>query len=87
MFEESYNTLQKGEVLFLFPEGTSTTSPTLLDIKPGTARLALGLLQKTGIKCPIVPVGLNYTQKDKLRSQVLIRYVNSQFASHLHSLN
>jgi 1-acyl-sn-glycerol-3-phosphate acyltransferase len=55
-FCHSEHILEKGEVLFIFPEGTRNRGKGLVSAKTGAARLA----QKMG--CPIVPVAVDGTQ-------------------------
>jgi glycerol-3-phosphate O-acyltransferase/dihydroxyacetone phosphate acyltransferase len=76
LFESSYEILQEGASLFIFPEGKSYTAAHIQEIKTGASRLVLNLLKKTEgkVAVPIVPVGLNYVQKNKFRSNVLISY-------------
>lgn len=47
--------------------------PHIQPLKTGIARLAIAYTRATKLKCPIVCVGINYTRKDKFRSQVLIQ--------------
>jgi len=78
LFELSYKILEKKEALYIFPEGVSYTSPHLMPLKTGTARLAIGFAKKfrhtLKIVAPIIPVGLNYVAKDLFRSKVIVQY-------------
>ena len=75
-FRASYDRLQKGGSIALFPEGVSHNSPKLLRIKTGAARIALGAVsncdKKIGLK--IIPVGLYYTNKTTFRSEALLHF-------------
>ena len=77
-FEASHELLRKGGSIALFPEGVSHSSPKLLPIKTGAARIALGALsldrkdEPTDLK--IVPVGLFYTNKTSFRSEALLHF-------------
>ncbi|OBA26651.1 hypothetical protein HANVADRAFT_40007 [Hanseniaspora valbyensis NRRL Y-1626] len=75
MFEKVFNHLLTGGTLAIFPEGGSHDRPNLLPIKPGVAIMALGTVcgDKT-TKVRIVPVGLNYFNRDKFRSRAVIEY-------------
>jgi 1-acyl-sn-glycerol-3-phosphate acyltransferase len=56
--DHAFESLERGEVIVVFPEGTITTDPDLapLPAKSGTARLALGS------DAPLIPCGLWGTQ-------------------------
>jgi hypothetical protein len=66
--------LEKGEILVVFPEGTSFLERKLREIKTGTARIALEVERrnqgKLGLK--VVPIGLNYISADSYRGKVLV---------------
>lgn len=86
LFEETVVSLGHGEVIGLFPEGTSYTHPHIPPLKPGAARVALeyasrqfGLqtskddssdLRSGGEQLKVVPVGIVYTDKMQFRSRV-----------------
>ncbi|MFN8357930.1 MAG: 1-acyl-sn-glycerol-3-phosphate acyltransferase [Spirosomataceae bacterium] len=74
-FSKCFEMLEKKGSLLIFPEGTSIIERRLRDIKTGTARIALGAEYENnfelGIK--IIPVGLNYSEAERFRSEV---YVN-----------
>jgi len=67
----SVEALLKGRAITLFPEGKSHSEPQLSELKTGCARIALEAVRQ-GAKVRIVPVGLNYREKDRFRSQVRI---------------
>jgi 1-acyl-sn-glycerol-3-phosphate acyltransferase len=56
--DHAFESLERGEIIVVFPEGTITTDPDLtpLPAKSGTARLALGS------DAPLIPCGLWGTQ-------------------------
>jgi len=72
-FEACYELLERGEILVIFPEGTSYLERRLREIKTGTARIALEVESrnsgKLGIK--VVPVGLNYLSADRFRGRIM----------------
>lgn len=74
-FEACYQLLEKGEILVVFPEGTSFLERKLREIKTGTARIALEVERrnqgKLGLK--VVPIGLNYISADSYRGKVLVQ--------------
>jgi glycerol-3-phosphate O-acyltransferase/dihydroxyacetone phosphate acyltransferase len=75
LFADSVAALhEEGRALLLFPEGISYTLSSMQPLKTGAARVAQELLQKHGESIPIVPVGLNYVQKEKFRSNVLVEF-------------
>ena len=62
--------LARGEALCVFPEGKSHSEPAMLPFKQGAARIALGHDGPVAI----VPVGLYYERKERLRSAVGDRF-------------
>lgn len=76
-FRAAEERLRKGGSIALFPEGISHNSPTLLPLKTGAARIALGAVSigdDDPIDLRIVPVGLYYTNKTTFRSEVLLHF-------------
>lgn len=73
-FEACYQLLEKGEILVIFPEGTSFLERRLRELKTGTARIALEVEKRNGGKLgvQIVPVGLNYIDADTFRGKVMV---------------
>ncbi|EKM48244.1 uncharacterized protein PHACADRAFT_51675, partial [Phanerochaete carnosa HHB-10118-sp] len=85
LFRETFRALDKGEVVGVFPEGTSYTEPHIAQIKEGAAWAALEharwQMQHTSEykeggpeKLMVVPVGIIYTDKSHFQSQVLVQY-------------
>jgi 1-acyl-sn-glycerol-3-phosphate acyltransferase len=72
-FQELFAILASSEAFGIFPEGISHTRPELAPLKTGAARIALGAATK-GIPVRIVPVGLHYRRRDRMRSRVLVQY-------------
>lgn len=72
-FEACYQLLERGEVLVVFPEGTSYLERKLREIKSGTARIALEAERRNGGKLGlrVIPVGLNYVSADSFRGRVM----------------
>jgi glycerol-3-phosphate O-acyltransferase/dihydroxyacetone phosphate acyltransferase len=75
-FVAAQERLQNGGSIALFPEGVSHNSPTLLPLKTGAARIALGTVSvgDEPIDLRIVPVGLYYTNKTTFRSEVVLHF-------------
>ncbi len=71
-FDALFAVLEQGAAFGIFPEGISHTRSQLAPLKTGAARIALGAAQK-GIAVRIVPVGLTYKRRDKMRSRVLVQ--------------
>jgi 1-acyl-sn-glycerol-3-phosphate acyltransferase len=71
-FEAAGRLLAAGGALALFPEGVSHDEPSLLPMKTGAARIALGAAAALDAPIQIVPSSLAYTWKQKFRSSVLI---------------
>lgn len=71
-FARCYDMLDQDEWLLIFPEGQSHSDPKLRELKTGIARLAIGASNR-GISPYIVPIGLNFSDKGKFRSRVLVK--------------
>jgi len=81
MFSEVWKALDEGDAIAIFPEGTTEMVSHMRKIKTGAARIALGFGKehRTGSNkdkqdLRIVPVGLNYTERNRFRSKVLITF-------------
>ncbi len=74
-FLACYEILEEGEVLTIFPEGSSFQERRLREIKSGTARIALETLRRNGSEFPlkIIPIGINYLYPEKFRSDIVIK--------------
>lgn len=89
VFDAVLDTLEKGEVITLFPEGISHHLPGLQPLKTGAARMAMRAVQAGGeaARVKIVPVGLTFRNKPAFRSDVLIHIGESiSAADYLASL-
>lgn len=66
--------LARGGALALFPEGTTHSGPTLLPLRTGAARIALGAEDENDwqLGLQIVPVGLWYQGKTLFRTATLL---------------
>lgn len=76
VFKACYQRLAKGKVIMIFPEGTSEMERRLRKIKTGAARIALGAEKEYNfsLDMKIVPVGLNYTNSSRFRSEVVVNF-------------
>ncbi|HYH81113.1 MAG TPA: lysophospholipid acyltransferase family protein [Longimicrobium sp.] len=70
-FRAVWDALAQGDAVGIFPEGTSHSNPSLVPLKTGAARIALGAARRTGGAFPIVPVGLSFREKETFRSEAL----------------
>ena len=77
-FREVYKLFEGGKCLNIFPEGISIASSSLLKIKTGAARMALNAEIKNNFKLDIkiIPVGINYSNPSRFKSEVFIEYGN-----------
>lgn len=66
--------LQQGEAFGIFPEGISHTRPELAPLKTGAARIVLTAASSTSSPVQVVPCGLSYRQRDRMRSRVLVQF-------------
>ena len=74
--ERCQGILADGGAICIFPEGASHSDPTLRPFRKGPARVALDFARQNGNigSLTIVPVGLLYTEKDRFRSGVWLRF-------------
>ena len=73
-FENLYALLEAGECIGIFPEGVSHVESQLVQLKTGTARIALTVADRGTVSVPIIPVGLNYIHRHRFRSQAYIHF-------------
>mmetsp|Transcript_11039 Transcript_11039/g.16907 ORF Transcript_11039/g.16907 Transcript_11039/m.16907 type:complete len:659 (+) Transcript_11039:72-2048(+) len=67
-------TLAAKGAIGIFPEGGSHDRTDILPLKVGVALIAYSALEKDGISVPIVPVGLNYFQRNRFRGRAVVEY-------------
>ena len=70
-FRAVWAALADGAAVGIFPEGTSHSAPSLVPLKTGAARIALGAAARTGGAFPILPIGLSFRSKAIFRSPAL----------------
>ena len=75
-FEVAREVLMDGGAIALFPEGISHDARTLLPLKTGAARIALGAARRSDapLRLSLVPAALLYSSKTRFRSDVVLRY-------------
>ncbi len=75
-FVRAFEVLEEGGTIGIFPEGRNSMERELYEIKTGTARIALGAEARTDytLGVQIVPVGLNFQNRDRFLSSVLVRF-------------
>jgi 1-acyl-sn-glycerol-3-phosphate acyltransferase len=75
-FRKAYDVLDAGGAIGIFPEGTHSFERRVKEIKTGTARIALGAAQRAdyALDVKIVPVGLNFENRDRFLSSVLVKF-------------
>jgi len=72
-FDALFGILEEGDAFGIFPEGISHAMSELAPLKTGAARIALGAWQK-GIDVTLVPCGLTYRRRERMRSRVLVQF-------------
>ncbi len=72
-FAACHEALRSGDLVAIFPEGTTHDRPSLAPLRTGAARIALGARQAGVEGIRIVPVGLAFPDKLALRSAALVR--------------
>lgn len=75
-FDYCYDALKQQKTLMILAEGSAEHEKRLRPLKKGTARVALGTLDRyTDLEeVYIVPTGVNYTYAEKPRSEVMIDF-------------
>ena len=73
MFRDVRAALASGDAVCLFPEGISHSSGRLEALRTGAARIALGAAAE-GVPVRVVPIGLNFEEKEVFRSTVIVTY-------------
>lgn len=68
-FEAVFRALSEGYAVGIFPEGISHSEPSLVPLRTGAARIALGAAERTGAAFPIVPIGIVLRHKERFRSR------------------
>lgn len=76
MFGSTYQALDEGDLVVIFPEGITVDDPAIAPIKTGAARIALGARAQGVEGIMIVPAGIHYEDKATLRSKVFVRIGN-----------
>ena len=64
----AFEKLEMGRNLVIFPEGTRSKDGTVGKGKTGVALIA------AVAQCPVIPVGINYYGKAKIRQKIVVRY-------------
>lgn len=72
MFRSTYQALEDGDLVVIFPEGITVDDPAIAPIKTGAARIALGARASGVTDIEIVPTGIHYEDKATLRSKVFV---------------
>ncbi|KIJ49336.1 hypothetical protein M422DRAFT_224945 [Sphaerobolus stellatus SS14] len=82
LFKGTFEVLAQGEVVALFPEGTSYTEPRIMQVKDGASWSALEFAkwarvhgnETHGKPLVVVPAAIVYTDKAKYRSGVIVEF-------------
>lgn len=73
-FDYCYDTLAEGKAILIFSEGSTEMVKRLRPLQKGTARIALGALDKTpDLDLHIVPIGVNFSNPTRFRSDVMVK--------------
>ena len=75
-FQRAYEALEEGGCIGIFPEGKNSPERMVRKLKTGTARIALATEDRNdfSLGVRIQPVGLNFEDRDRFLSSVLIRF-------------
>jgi len=82
-FSACHELLGKGGAIGIFPEGRNAPERHVREIKTGVARIALGAEAAHGfaLGVRVVPVGLNFQDRDGFLTRVLVRFAEPIDAS------
>jgi glycerol-3-phosphate O-acyltransferase / dihydroxyacetone phosphate acyltransferase len=75
-FEACFQTLERGGLIAIYPEGTTHAEPRVQRIKTGAARIALEAEARHGgrLGLTLLPVGLNFEARKSFGSRVLVSF-------------
>ncbi|MCC6689998.1 MAG: 1-acyl-sn-glycerol-3-phosphate acyltransferase [Bacteroidia bacterium] len=75
-FATSHHVLQNRNPLIIYPEAICVQEKRLRKLKKGAARIAFSFIEKNNFESDllILPVGMNYSDPKKFRSDLLINY-------------
>jgi glycerol-3-phosphate O-acyltransferase/dihydroxyacetone phosphate acyltransferase len=71
-FRDAHHALGAGDIVGIYPEGTSHLGRQLVPLKTGAARIALGGAAKLAHPFPIIPVGLIIPDRVTVRSEAYV---------------
>jgi len=73
-FEAAFRVLERGETIGIFPEGVTHDDLQIRKIKTGAARISLEAEARNDfhLAVRVIPIGLNYLDKTRFRSDLLI---------------
>jgi len=71
-FRDAHAALAAGDIVGIYPEGTSHLGRQLVPLKTGAARIALGGAAQLGQVFPIIPVGLIIPDRFTVRSEAYL---------------
>ncbi|NBB85254.1 MAG: hypothetical protein GVY12_03400 [Bacteroidetes bacterium] len=76
VFSKVFELLEEGGCIGIFPEGANAPRTQVAPLRTGTARMALGFEEQHDFEggLVIVPVGINFTDRDFLTAAVLLRF-------------
>ena len=73
-FDAAFRVLERGEAIGIFPEGVTHDDLQIRKIKTGAARISLETEARNDFRLAVrvIPIGLNYLDKTRFRSDLLI---------------
>lgn len=74
MFASAVEALRSGGMVALFPEGTTHDEPTLRPLRTGAARICIDAATAGVQGVALVPVGVSYEDKVRVRGRALVSY-------------
>ena len=79
-----YKLLKDGKNILILAEGQTKHEKRLRPIQKGTARMAFGAIEKYGeLDIVVVPIGVNYTDSNQFRSEVMMKVGESLYLKDL----
>jgi glycerol-3-phosphate O-acyltransferase/dihydroxyacetone phosphate acyltransferase len=68
-FRAVFSALAEGAAVGIFPEGMSHDEPSLVPLRTGAARIALGAAAHSSGPFPVIPIGLVFEAKEEFRAR------------------
>lgn len=86
-FQQLNQALDQGKWVIVFPEGISHNRSKLHPFKKGAAHLAKQYMESTGKPIQVIQVGLYYTDKSRIHSDIWVNIAQQKVYTHSESID